>query len=82
MFKSSCAVTLLGRRSGGGACAVLPLITADGTIWQVSSRLRLNTVMNGSFYDVDEGAEPDIVIDKPADYYDREKLTTYLNNLL
>lgn len=82
MFKSSCDVTLLGRRSGGGACAVQPLITADGTIWQVSSRLRLNTVMNGSFYDVDEGAEPDIVIDKAADYYDREKLTDYLNNLL
>ena len=82
MFKSSCDVTLLGRRSGGGACAVQPLVTADGTIWQVSSRLRLNTVMNGSFYDVDEGAEPDIVIDKPADYYDREKLTDYLNNLL
>ena len=82
MFKSSCDVTLLGRRSGGGACAVQPLVTADGTIWQVSSRLRLNTVKNGSFYDVDEGAEPDIVIDKPADYYDREKLTDYLNNLL
>ena len=82
MFKSSCDVTLLGRRSGGGACAVQPLVTADGTIWQVSSRLRLNTVMNGSFYDVDEGAEPDIVIDKAVDYYDREKLTDYLNNLL
>ena len=82
MFKSSCDVTLLGRRSGGGACAVQPLVTADGTIWQVSSRLRLNTVMNGSFYDVDEGAEPDIVIDKPADYFDREKLTDYINSLL
>ena len=82
MFKSSCDVTLLGRRSGGGACAVQPLVTADGTIWQVSSRLRLNTVINGSFYDVDEGAEPDIVIDKPADYFDREKLTDYINSLL
>lgn len=82
MFKSSCDVTLLGRRSGGGACAVQPLVTADGTIWQVSSRLRLNTVVNGSFYDVDEGAEPDIVIDKAADYYDREKLTDYINGLL
>lgn len=82
MFKSSCDVTLLGRRSGGGACAVQPLVTADGTIWQLSSRLRLNTVINGSFYDVDEGAEPDIVIDKPADYFDREKLTDYINSLL
>ena len=81
-FKSSCDVTLLGRRSGGGACAVQPLITADGTIWQVSSRLRLSTVANGSFYDVDEGAEPDVVIDKVADYYDREKLADYLNGLL
>lgn len=81
-FKSSCDVTLLGRRSGGGACAVQPLITADGTIWQVSSRLRLSTVANGSFYDVDEGAEPDVVIDKVADYYDREKLTNYINDLL
>ena len=81
-FKSSCDVTLLGRRSGGGACAVQPLITADGTIWQVSSRLRLSTVANGSFYDVDEGAEPDVVIDKVADYYYREKLTDYINDLL
>ena len=75
-------MTLLGRRSGGGACAVQPLATADGTLWRVSSRLRLSTVMNGSYYDVDEGAEPDIVIDKAADYYDREKLTNYINDLL
>ena len=59
VFKSSNQVTLLGRQTGGGACAVQPLISADGSIWQISSRLRLSTVFNGSFYDVDQGVAPD-----------------------
>ena len=34
------------------------------------------------FYDVDQGVAPDVVIDKVQNYYDREALTAYLNNLL
>lgn len=81
IFKSSNQVTLLGRQTGGGACAVQPLVSADGSIWQISSRLRLSTVTNGSFYAVDQGVAPDVLIDKDENYYDREALTEYINNL-
>ena len=81
VFKNSNQVTLLGRQTGGGACAVQPLASADGSIWQISSRLRLSTVTNGSFYAVDQGVAPDVLIDKDENYYDREALTEYINNL-
>lgn len=82
VFKNSSEVTLLGRRSGGGACAVQPLITADGTLWQISGKLQLSTLINGSYYDVDKGVEPDITLTKLQNFYNREKLTEYLNNLI
>ena len=81
VFKNSNQVTLLGRQTGGGACAVQPLAGADGSIWQISSRLRLSTVTNGSFYAVDQGVAPDVLIDKDESYYDREALTEYINSL-
>ena len=81
VFKNSGEVTLLGRRSGGGACVVQPLTTADGTFWQVSGKQRLSTLSNGSFYNVDQGVDPDVVIDKLEHFYDREAMTDYLNGL-
>lgn len=80
-MKASNNVTLLGRHTAGGACAVQPLITADGTLWRISSRLRLSTVFNGSYSDVDAGVEPDVVLDKDASYYDREKLVALINGM-
>lgn len=80
-FKASGEVTLLGRRSGGGACVVQPLSTADGTLWAISGRQRLSTMSNGALYDVDQGVDPDVVIDKVENFYDREALTAYINNL-
>ncbi len=81
VFKTSGEVTLLGRRSGGGACVVQPLSMADGTLWAISGKQRLSTMSNGSLYDVDQGVDPDIVIDKIEHFYDREALTDYINNL-
>lgn len=80
-YKSSGEVTLLGRRTGGGACVVQPLTTADGTYWQASGQLRISTTTNGSYYDADQGVEPDIVLDTVEAYYDREALTEYINGL-
>lgn len=42
---------------------------------------RLSTMGNGSLYDVDQGVEPDIVIDKLEHFYDCEAMTEFLNNL-
>ena len=80
-FKESGLVTLLGQKSGGGACVVERAMAADGTVYQYSSRYRLSTVKNGSYYSIDQGVEPDFVISDPAHLYDRAWLTTYLAQL-
>ena len=80
-LKSSNRATLMGRTSGGGSCVVLPLSTADGSAFQISGFLRLSYIKNGSFYDIDQGTEPDYPLMQPASFYDREALTEYINTL-
>ena len=36
---------------------------------------------NGSFYDIDRGADPDHVFTTLDQYYDRAALTDYINSL-
>ncbi len=81
VFKNSNQVTLLGMTSGGGSCEVMPLSTAYGTYFQISSNIRMSYVKNGSFYDIDQGVEPDYSITDPAFLYDRTELTGYINSL-
>ena len=81
VFKYSQRVTLLGRTSGGGSCTILPMSTAWGTMFQISSQRRMSFFKNGSFYDIDQGVDPDIYLTKIENFYDREKLTEYINNL-
>ena len=80
-FKADGRVTLLGRVSGGGACSVDYMTTAWGTSYQLSSPNQLSFVKNGSYYDVDQGAEPDIFIRDFRNFYDRNALTELINNL-
>ena len=80
-FKASGKVTLLGRTSGGGACTVLPASTAWGTSFQISSNNVSSFLKNGSFYDIDRGADPDFVLPTPEQYYDRAALTDYINSI-
>lgn len=81
VFKESHMVTLIGQRSGGGSCIVLPLCTAYGSQFRVSGCYRVSTLKNGSVYDVDLGVEPDVYISLPDHLYDREYLTDYINQL-
>ena len=81
VFRSSGRVTLLGGTSGGGSCSVLPMSTAYGTSFNISSPKRMSYLKNGSYYDIDTGIEPDCYIVKPKNYYDREALTDYINQL-
>ena len=74
-------VTLIGRTTGGGSCSVQPMTTAYGTVFQVSSAMQMSFLKNGSFYDIDQGVEPDYYINNIANYYDREALTNFINNL-
>ena len=57
------------------------LNTAYGTFYQISSPDNLSYVHNGSYYRIDSGVEPDYFINKPANFYDRDALTDYINGL-
>ena len=81
VFKSSGRVLLLGLTSGGGSCSVLPMSTAYGTDFHISSPYRLAFSKNGSFYDIDRGAEPDFSLAKFSTFYDRTALTDFINDL-
>lgn len=35
---------------------------------------------NGSYYSIDTGIEPDLILTKIESFYDREALTEYINN--
>ena len=80
IFKDTTHVTLIGQTSGGGSCAVQPLSTSSGSLFQVSGNKRMSFIKNGAFYDIDRGADPDIYIHDLSVLYDRKKLTDYINN--
>ena len=81
-FVYSPKVTLLGMTSGGGSCTVQPMSAAYGCSFTISGSKRMSVFKNGSFYDIDRGAVPDHTISKIADFYDRNKLTNYINGLI
>ena len=74
-------VILLGRTSGGGSCAVYPCTSASGTVFQISGPMQLSTIRNGSYYNIDQGIEPDVVLTKPETFYDRERLVEIIHDL-
>ena len=78
-FKDSHQVTLIGQRTGGGSCVVLPCSTASGTLFQISGTQQIALVKNGTFYNVDEGIDPDIVLTQAESFYDREGLVELIH---
>ena len=81
IFKDSGIVTLIGQRSGGGSNAVLPATTASGAFFRISGVKQLSTSINGSFYNIDTGIEPDVVLTKSSSYYDRQSLVELIHSL-
>ena len=80
-LKESGKVTVLGRTSGGGSCVVQKISSAWGSSFRLSGNRRISFIQNGSYYDVDRGATPDIVITSQEKFYDRAALTDYINSL-
>ena len=81
VLKSSNQVTMIGRNSGGGACVVRPLSTADGALFTVSGPTKLVTTMNGSRTSVESGTEPDVYISNIEHLYDRPYMVNLIHNL-
>lgn len=76
--KSSGKVTMVGQISGGGSCVVLPCTTASGALFAISSPHQLAIIKNGTFYNIDSGVDPDIVLTKAESFYNRPALADYL----
>lgn len=74
-------VTLIGQPTSGGACAVMGLTTADGSVLTLSGPTRFCQRVNGSYYEVDRGITPDYPIAHVRDFYDRQALTEYIASL-
>lgn len=80
-FRATGTVTLIGRRSGGGSCVVLPCTSASGAVFAISGPKQLAAVLNGSFYNIDEGIVPDYTLSRPESFYDRDALVEYIHTL-
>ncbi len=81
VFKEDPHISIIGQKSGGGACVISTISTATGTVIDISGNNRLSYMKNGSFYNVDQGAEPDFAISKYEHLFDREWLTKYIDDL-
>ena len=81
VLQESGNATIIGKPSGGGACVVEFAVTADGSFYLFSGRIKLSKFMNGSYYSIDTGVTPDFTISKPDHFYDREWLTEFINSL-
>ena len=75
---------LIGHRSGGGMCSVLPLVLADGTAIAISSNntSRYVTTKDGkdTYNAIEKGLSPDLEVPY-SDYYDAEKLVAYVDSV-
>ena len=81
ILKDSKRVKMVGMQSGGGACIVMPLALADGSIIRVSGNRRLGYVKNGAVYDIDRGVDPDYPITTYDRFFDRNSLSQYIRGL-
>ena len=80
-FKADGRVKLLGSITGGGSCEMQPLTSAWGTPFVISGPVRISFLKNGSYYDVDQGVQPDYTIFSYDHYYDRNELAKFVNSL-
>ena len=73
--------TIIGEKSGGGACVVRNSVTADGLTFQMSGDSRLsNTLLNGEFQDIDDGVSPDHSFSRTS-FYSDSALAKFVENL-
>ena len=71
MLKESGRATLIGSKTGGGACAVYPASSAIGTYFNTSSHFRFSAEKNGVFKDIDDGVSPDYKLTELRSFYNR-----------
>ncbi len=84
MLAESGKATLIGTKTGGGACAVYLTSTAAGSLFQTSSPWLFSSVRNGAFFDIEGGVVPDYKLTGNQAFYDRSEkkgLTAFIRKL-
>ena len=80
--KYSNAVKTIGKRSGGGMCAVMPYVLADGTRFTLSDKnsMRGVTAKEDEYlvYEIESGAPVDIPLEY-EDFYNFDKIVELIN---
>ena len=84
IFKQMRLGKIIGQKSGGGMCSVMPLILADGTAIAISSPFSFRYVVeeNGkkTFYGIENGIKPDVDFEYDR-FYDNLSLIDVINRL-
>lgn len=73
----SFGVNIIGQKSGGGMCSVLPLVLADSTTIEISSNNLQVVLFDNKYEFIEGGIEPDLYID-----YDKFYNIQYLDKTL
>lgn len=69
---------IIGQRSGGGMCSVLPCVLPDGTYYRMSSNNLSNMYINDEFVEIESGIAPDVELTMEQ-LYDLDYLNTLAN---
>ena len=73
----SLGATIIGQKTGGGMCSVLPIVLADQTSIEMSSHDAQMALIDGKYEFIEGGVEPDIYIDYNK-FYDLDYIKTLL----
>jgi len=69
---------IIGQRSGGGMCSVLPCVLPDGTYYRISSNNQGNMYINDELVEIESGIAPDTELTMDQ-MFDLEYLNTLVN---
>ena len=81
--KYSGTAKTIGKRSGGGMCAVMPFVLADGTVFTLSDSTKMMGVVKEKdvykLYEVESGAPVDIPLEY-TDFYNLDKIIDLIHD--
>ena len=70
--------TIIGQKSGGGMCAIVPIVFPDGTAVQISGNTQMRIKSGTELIPIEKGVDVDIQIDY-KDFYNDAKLVEIIN---
>ena len=76
------SATVIGKKSGGGACVVYQTVFPSGDLVNISGNMVLGSYNNeNQFIDIDDGVEVDYEFPDYSYYFDSEKINNFINSI-